>query len=767
MVKRLCLFLLILFYLGLGNSVAQDTTKTVFPLSKVLELIEIRYNVSFSYADDQIDNITIEAPDSNFSLEEAIRFLRDKTDLQFTILNDRFIAIRGRSDDGSFKIQSLEEVVITNYLTTGISKKLTNTITIEPQKFGILPGLLEPDVLQTIQALPGVLSVDELTSNINIRGGTHDENLILWDGIKMYQSGHFFGMISAFNPYLTKKIDVAKNGTSVYYGDGVSGVIDMQNSNELDQTFGAGLGINLINADGYIKIPLSKKIEMQLSARKSITDIVNSPTYDQYFERIFEDSNFNNNSGSVLSNSERFNFYDTSAKLLYDISKTDQLRVNFISIFNDLNYSETSLANSVSQESDSDLTQSSLAFGAKYSKYWNKSFRTSLQVYYSTYDLKGINLDLSNSQRLLQENEVEDLGVRFNMTRALDERLNISAGYQFNEVGVSNLEVVNLPNFRSLSKDFTRTHAIYGEAEFTSKNKTTYARIGLRTNFIEQFSLFYTEPRLAFSQKLNDSWRMEILGEFKSQSISQVIDLQQDFLGIEKRRWLQSNGEEIPLIESQQFSVGLHYNKKKLLISVEPFIKNVDGISTRSQGFQNQFQFVTASGKYQVAGIDVLVNKQFQNFSTWLSYSYSKNEYEFEDLNDAIPFPNNNDIRHSATFAGTYNYDNLKIALGVNWHSGKPVTPPLASNPNIGTLINYDEPNSESLSDYLRTDLSATYSFKMNKNIDALAGVSILNLFDRENIINRYYTVNSDDEVIPIENQSLGFTPNINFRVRF
>ena len=767
MVKRLCLFLLILFCLGLSNIVAQDTTKTVFPLSKVLELIEIRYDVSFSYADDQIRNITVEAPDSGLSLEEAIEFLRDKTDLQFAILNNRFIAIRGRSKDGSFGIQNLEEVVITNYLTSGISKKLTNTTTIEPQKFGILPGLLEPDVLQTIQALPGVLSVDELTSNINIRGGTHDENLILWDGIKMYQSGHFFGMISAFNPYLTQKIDVAKNGTSVYYGDGVSGVIDMQNSDELEQTFGAGLGINLINADGYIKIPLSKKIEMQLSARKSITDIVNSPTYDQYFERIFEDSNFNNISGSVLSNSERFNFYDTSAKVLYDITETDQLRVNFISIFNDLNYNETSLANSVSQESDSDLTQSSLAFGAKYLKYWNKTFRTSFQVYYSTYDLKGVNVDLNNNQRLLQENEVEDLGIRFNMTRALDERLNVSAGYQFNEVGVSNLEVVNSPNFRSLSKDFTRTHAIYGEAEFTSKNKTTYARIGLRTNFIEQFSLFYTEPRLAFSQKLNDSWRLEILGEFKSQSISQIIDLQQDFLGIEKRRWLQSNGEDIPLIESQQASIGLHYNKNKLLISVEPFIKNVEGISTRSQGFQNQFQFVTASGKYQIAGIDILVNKQFQSFSTWLSYSYSKNEYEFEDLNNAIAFPNNNDIRHSATFAGTYDYNNLKIALGVNWHSGKPVTPPLVSNPNTGSLINYDEPNSDRLSDYVRTDLSATYSFKMSQTVDALVGASILNLFDRRNIINRYYTVNNDNEVIAVENQSLGFTPNFNFRVRF
>lgn len=60
-------------------------------------------------------------------------------------------------------------------------------------EFGILPGLIEPDILQTVQALPGIKSIDETVSDINVRGGTNDQNLILWNGIKMYQSGHFLG----------------------------------------------------------------------------------------------------------------------------------------------------------------------------------------------------------------------------------------------------------------------------------------------------------------------------------------------------------------------------------------------------------------------------------------------------------------------------------------------------------------------------------------------------------------------------------------------
>ena len=192
--------------------------------------------------------------------------------------------------------------------------------TIKPESFGILPGLIEPDVLQTIQALPGVLSTDETVSNINVRGGTHDQNLLLWDGIKMYQSGHFFGLISAFNPYTTKRINVYKNGTSAKYGDGISSVIDMQLPNEIDNEFKAGLGFNLINADGFAKIPLSNKTELQISSRRSVTDLILTPTYDQYFKRIFQDSDLTNENRNSISQNEQFYFYDINVKFLYDIT---------------------------------------------------------------------------------------------------------------------------------------------------------------------------------------------------------------------------------------------------------------------------------------------------------------------------------------------------------------------------------------------------------------------------------------------------------------
>ena len=175
------------------------------------------------------------------------------------------------------------------------------------------------------------MSADETVSNINVRGGTHDQNLLLWDGIKMYQSGHFFGLISAFNPYTTKRVNVYKNGTSAKYGDGISSIIDIELPDDINNKFNGGFGFNLINADGYAKILLSEKIELQLSTRRSVTDLITTPTYDQYFKRVFQDSDFNfsNSENNSISQNESFYFYDIAAKFLYDISKNRQNQVSF------------------------------------------------------------------------------------------------------------------------------------------------------------------------------------------------------------------------------------------------------------------------------------------------------------------------------------------------------------------------------------------------------------------------------------------------------
>ncbi|MDY2587534.1 TonB-dependent receptor plug domain-containing protein [Winogradskyella aquimaris] len=762
LLQRVVLLFLILFLSHLGYSQKEKPQQLV----QILEVLEKRYDIKFSFETKTILNIELSPLNPEFSLAEALDKLRATTALNFEVLSRRFIAISPNNET----IHRLEEVVVNNFLSKGISKTNNGTITIDANAFDILPGLIEPDVLQIVQNLPGIVSVDERISNINVRGGTNDQNLILFEGIRMYQSGHFFGLISAFNPYLSGDIRISKNGTSALYGNGVSSTINIKNSDDIDNKLKLGLGANLLNVDGFAKVPLSEKTELQLSARRSFTDVLVSKTYDAYFDRIFNDSELNatNDVNTLLALDERFLFYDLNAKFLYDIDDSSKLRINLLNIYNNLDYNQTFVnSNNDFQETRSALNQISYGVSASYSKVFKNKVSAKAQLYYSNYNLDAQNNDITNNQLLKQENRVDDYGLRLDIKKTIDNNTEVRGGYQFNEVGVTNFEDVSNPNFTRFVKEIIRTHAFFGETERYSKSRNTYIRLGARISYFEKLKELILEPRFAFNQKLSDQLRLEILGELKSQSISQVIDLQQDFFGIEKRRWQLSNLDDVPLVKSQQISLGLSYNQNNLLVSLEGYYKNVEGITAQSQGFQNQFQFINDIGAYTITGLDFLINKRFDNFSTWLSYTLSNNDYKFDTINEGNTFPNTVDLTHVANASLTYSLKNLKLGIGLNWHSGRAYTKPLDMQNTNNSVIEYHNPNSSRLPDYFRVDLSAIYKFQLSRVIKAELGASVWNMFNNDNIINRYYTLDTESNIIEIDNQSLRFTPNLSFRVNF
>lgn len=767
MLSKRFLILFCCFFKGLSLLYAQDIPNATQDLKSILNTIEHQYNISFSYADATIENKKIPIPNKNLDKADLISFLETETQLIFEAIDKTSYAIRPINVSNITITQYLDEVLITNYLTEGISIRADGTTLISLKSFGILPGLIEADVLQTVQALPGITSSDERVSNLNIRGGTNDQNLILWDGVKMYQSGHFFGLISAFNPLLIDAVEVSKNGSSTQFSEGVSGIIHMKSSNKVSQEFKAGLGANMIAVDGFIQIPISKKLSVQFAGRRSLTDAFDTPTYKQYFKRIFRASNLNNPIETVITSNEDFYFYDMSAKVNYDISKNDKLEVSFLLIENALDYDETATINNIEKNSNSQLTQGSMALNGAYTRHWSPKLKTILQAYYSKYDLYANHLDISNNQNLIQENQVTDGSFKAQLVYNIDDYLNYLGGYNYSEIGIGNLEDVNNPEYRRYIKEVLRTHGLFNELTFKSKSGNTRARFGFRTNYIEKFSDFYFEPRLSFNQKIANNFRVEVLGELNSQSTSQIIDLQNDFLGIEKKRWILANNEDIPIIKSQQISTGIQYNNNQLLISLVGYLKQVDNITSRSQGFQNQYQYTNTIGNYTVKGLDFLINKQFNRFGSWFSYSYSKNKYTFPELNNGNPFPNNVDIQHQLNLSGTYTLNQLKVALGMNWHSGKPTTLLNSEQSEAQNTLIFEAPNASNLSDYWRTDFSATYNFKLSKQTKAEVGASVWNIFDRKNSINSYYIMDADKKIIQVENMALGITPNVSFRVLF
>lgn len=757
--------IVVFLFIGCFNLFAQKQE----PLSKILNKIEITFDVRFSYADETIEGIKVSTPDLSLTLEETLLFIEERSNLKFQLLNKRYISIvKDNSEDIFSQLQELDEIIIDNYITTGITKNKNGITSIKSRKFDILPGLIEPDVLQIAQVFPGVLSVDERISNINVRGGTHDQNLILWDGVRMYQSGHFFGLISAFNPYLTETVALSKNGTSAKFGGGISSVINMKLPDNIENEFAAGAGLNLINGDVFIKTPINKKLNLNLSVRRSVNDFIDTPTYNQYFKRIFQDTDLTDND-NIITKNEKFYFYDFTTKLMYDINRRNKLRVQIFNSSNKLRYAEEfSTENQIfaQEKTESKLEQRNLVFGLDYYKYWTNRTVTFVNAYFSNYNLDATNTDIINEQRLIQKNEVLDQGIKINTTHTLNTLFDIDFGYQFSEIGIGNLEDVTNPDFSRYIKEVIRVHAIYAESQFESTNKQTTVRFGLRTNYIEKFSKTIIEPRFSLNHSFLNNFKLELLGEFKHQVTSQIIDLQKDFLGIEKRRWVLANNTTIPITKSKQVSLGLNYKKRNLLVSLEFYLKNVNGITSRSQGFQNQFQLVNDIGSYTIKGADFILNKEYKRINSWLSYSYNDNNYTFNTINGGNSFPNNFNITHAVKFGTAYKIKGLKVAFGLNWHSGRPITTPNENGNFLNESIIYNAPNNENLSDYMRVNISSIYNFNLSKNTRAVVGASVWNLLNRKNVINAYYRLDSGT-VDRVEIISLGLTPNLSFRVEF
>ena len=758
-----CYILILLVSLLFALETKAQSNNEQLPLTEILKTLETQFNIQFNYAEDAISDIRIFPPPRGSSLSETLTYLEEKTSFIFTLTNENMVLVFSKTSNQN--LQKLSEVMISGYIVKGINKLNNGTFEIDISDFDILPGLIDTDVLQAVQAFPGIQSSNETVSNINIRGGTHDQNLILWDDIKMYQSGHFFGLISMFNPQITQRVALTKNGSDTKFTDGVSGIISMQTNRHVTKKFNGSLGINFIDANGFADVPINNKSSLQIAARKSISDFTETPTYNNFFDRISQDTEVENNSMNIINSDKTFDFYDVSLRWLYKINANEKLRVNFINVANQLVFNENTVVNSFEDSKESSLRQNSIAGAIGYSKIWNSKWETTFEAYETDYKLKSINANILDAQRFLQENKVSETSIKLITDYNLNNDLKWKNGYHFVETQITNLDDVDNPLYRNLVSEVVRTHGLFSQLTYQSKDKNTNLISGIRYNYIGKFSKHLIEPRLSFSHKFLEHFSFDVLGEFKHQNTSQVINFQNDFLGVEKRRWQLSNDKDIPVLKSRQASIGLSFNKSRWLISVEGYLKKVKGITTQSEGFQNQYEFIRTAGNYDVKGVDIIIRKQLNKFNSWLSYAYMNNDYTFNALPEKT-FPSNYDVTHAITFGTNYTSDYLKVSAGLNWNSGRPKTRLVAGNEISNNAINYDDTNSDQLEDYLRVDVSALYDFKLSKESTANIGLSIWNLLDKKNIINSFYKLNNGI-VEEINQRSLGLTPNVMFRVNF
>lgn len=688
----------------------------------------------------------------------------------------------------------LEEVLISDYITQGIAKKQNGAIEVSPKKLGILPGLIEPDVLLSLQLLPGIQSSSETASGLQIRGSSPDQNLVLFDGIKMYQSGHFFGLISSFNPYVTKKVSLYRNGTKAKFGDRIGGVLDISSGDDIP-TFEAGFGINLTHADAFIKTPLlNDKAGLVFSARRSITDLVKTITYKNFSKSVFQNTRIldglanNPNQSSNVNND--FYFQDYNLKFVADVSGKSKLSISNLYNKNDLKFSSENQR--FREKTVDNITYKNTGTRILFSNKTSANFSQNLDFHVSEYqfDYFGNRNETRNNPNDNQNrgfdivNHVKDFGINYDFTYNFNPVFQLNSGYQFSKTNIYYLYNTNLttPNNMLLSQEnnSNSTNAFFSEIQF--KKAKTYLNFGVRANHFSAVKEWFIEPRFFASTKISEAFTLKTSGEIKNQAVSQIVEYRNNGIGLENKIWATANNA-IPILNSKQFSVGFLYQKNGWNLDVDLYQKKIKGLTLMTDDIANSSQgnFVPfyISGESNITGIDFLLKKRFGNYRSWISYSFANTKQEFKQLNNGNSFDGINGIPHSLTWSHTYKMKQFEFSLGWKLRSGTPYTEGTGTftDPNNNLRVSYGNVNEKRLPDYQKFDFSSTYKFNFSKekNIEGKIGLSLMNVFNQQNILSRTYelkVVNSpgnveEQKLVKTDKLSLGFTPNLVFRLTF
>jgi len=684
--------------------------------------------------------------------------------------------------------QALDEIVLTEYITTGFDRNNSDgSLLVKPRKLGILPGLTEPDVLQSLQLLPGISSPEESASDLHIRGGTPDQNLVLWDGIKMYHQGHFFGQISAFNPYITDQVEVYRSGTSVKYGDRISGVIDIKSTNKIPEKLEVGAGFNFTQADIFAKIPVDKDLGLILSARRSYSDLIETVTFKKLNRKVFQNTKIDNGQTNLEEEFDivdnTFYFTDFNIKAIWKPSEKDHIAFSSLFVTNDLDYQARS-----SETFDKDNLD---LINNGYSLVWNRQqndrLRFTISSYLSNYESDFVfnELEIEDNEvfDLSKKNNVDDFGITGMAHLNFGNEHGLLAGYDFNSSRVF-YTIDSAENGQVESDEFEddnlNAHAVYGEYQYT--NKAISLRAGVRANYFSSDKRVYVEPRLSTEIRITEDLALKASGEIKNQVISQLLLFDFNDIGVGNNIWVLADAVDIPVLNNKQLTLGFLFAKKGWKLDVDGYYKRIKGMTSFGQGFNNSSLSIAdyAEGSSEIYGLDVLLKKRIGNFRTWVSYSISKTNFLFPDLQSST-FPGNFDQRHTLTFSNTVTLKQFQFSLGWTFNTGKPFSQPqgietMMDGDDVVNNLIYTEQNNGRLENYHRLDASVVYDFFLgnNKRYKARIGASLLNIYNRDNQLDKVFRIanNEDDDdldaqIIEETRTGLGITPNIVFRINF
>lgn len=634
-----------------------------------------------------------------------------------------------------------------------------------------IPVFLESDALRAVQALPGVTSLQDLSSLIYLRGGNFDETLISLDEIPVYNSYHLGGIFGSFNPDIVSKEILYPSNYPVGFQGVLSGVLDIKTKNGNNEKLKGTGTISLVSSKIFLEGPLAKG-SFVFSARRTYPDLLLNllfkNTFPYYFYDFFGKYSIPLDSKNLLSIS---GFYSRD---IYRLFVDENSLV--IDKKKDLNWGDKVAKFSYNHFFKNaifkiDFAYSNSFFGAdakgiSFKNTYYASPEDSLNAIEHIYVNNNIN-DLS----FKSEFDLNITGHEINL--GLEYR-NLSTSYKWD---LKELEISNLinGNFEGIFFDFAPTvYSVDDNASimsgYISDNILFSPSInltpGYRAIYLKKNGRVLNSPYILLNYNFNKDIKLSAsFGRYYEYFFTKRELTNRTYYSPFAIYFIADR--QTPLPSSNHFSLGIKI--KDLLPSVkieaEGYYKKRDNIFTSDELTQS-----SAFTNGYAAGIDVLLKRETGSITGWLSYSFSRSVIYGNEYNYFSGF----DRTHNVKILLDYNLSEIwKLSAFWFYSTGLPLTPEVGKyitgvyNHYLGRTIKlaYGRKNSLRYEDYHRLDLGITGSFILGKII-AKPYLQIMNVYMSKNPYN-YKPTPNDTSIEEASERGSYIVPTIGITVEF
>ena len=658
---------------------------------------------------------------------------------------------------------TLDEVVVEGTRATVSARSPQMSVVELPiQQIKSIPTLFgEADVLKAIQLLPGVQNGSEGSAGMYVRGGGPDENLLLLDGVPVYNVNHMLGFFSVFNPDALKNVTLYKGSFPAHFGGRLSSVVDIRMKEGDMQQYHGNVSIGAISSKINLEGPIVKdKLSFNLSFRRTYSDLLMKPAL---WIAKRQDPNMNKLKAG-------YNFYDLNAKLNWKISDKDRLYLSFYSgddaIYFGVKYRDYAYEN-VKYTDNMGLNWK---WGNKVSALrWNHVISQQLfmdaSVNYTQYrhnlgmeikeeaNYTDYNAIVSNEYNMAYKSGINDLTAKvdFDYTPLPNHEIRFGGNYTYHQFRpeVQSLKITDgdfaVDTVVGSSNVFAHETALYAEDNMTLGDiLRVNAGVHYSTFTVEGKTYQSVQPRLSASVMLASNLSLKSGYAYMTQYVHLLSN---SSLSLPTDLWVPVTKNIVPM-NAHQVSLGAFYELPQLFdISLEGYYKTMDNLLEYKDGASffgssETWENKVCLGKGWAYGVEFLLQRSFGKTTGWVGYTWAHAKRQFDregmTINEGKVFPAKYDRRHDLSITVQHKFSD-RFDLSGTW---------VFSSGNCGTLgtqvyeglpdwdyipyIQALERNNFRMGNYHRLDISMNFH-KQKKHGIRTWNLSVYNAYNHNN----------------------------------